>query len=88
LSEDDLHIDLCNLWKAKTVEEEQIFDAIRNSDIFSPKRIETFIKFNYRTVENKNINYESTFKKLLSHRNGEKDGRSCRGTMHISELWS
>ena len=50
-------IDLYNLWKAKSEQEGCIFKAIRNSEMFCGERKETFVKFNYRTVENRSVDY-------------------------------
>lgn len=54
--------------------------------MFSEERKETFVKFNYRTIENKEINYEATFRKVLHTE--EAEPRSKKGTMHVNELWS
>lgn len=47
---EDLPTDVYNMWQARSKEEEQIFRAVRNSDIFSAQRAETFVKFNYRSI--------------------------------------
>lgn len=35
---EDYHVDIYNMWQARSKEEEQIFRAVRNSDIFSSQR--------------------------------------------------
>ena len=80
---------MSNLWKSSCKDDQKLFTAIKQSDLFSEDRIETFVKFNYRTVENKDINYSSAYQKILNQKNklfGEKN--ALRGTMSVSELWS
>jgi hypothetical protein len=84
-----MFIDMTNLWKSNSQEEERLFSAIRHSGLLSEQRLDTFVKFNYRTMENKNINYHAVFQKTLAQRNKLKhDHSSLRGTMNVSELWS
>jgi hypothetical protein len=84
-----MFIDMSNLWKSSSKEEGRLFTAVKKSDLFSEDRMDTFIKFNYRTMENKNMNYHTVFQKVLSQRNKLKpDKISLRGTMNVSELWS
>ena len=49
-SQQDLGIGIYGMWQAKSSEEEKIFRAVRNSELFEPTRMETFVKFNYRTA--------------------------------------
>lgn len=88
-SQANLYIDTSNLWKAKSSDEEKLFRAIKRSDIFSSQRCETFIKFNYRTVENNSICYENIYQQILSPFNHLQTDRKChKGSMNINELWS
>ena len=51
--------------------------------------MDTFVKFNYRTIENKNITYHAVYQGTLAQSNKLRDDRSClRGSMNVSELWS
>lgn len=86
-----MFIDMSNLWKSSSQEEERLFAAVKKSDLFSEDRMDTFIKFNYRAMENKDMNYHTAFQKILSPRNKLKpkpEKISLRGTMNVSELWS
>lgn len=57
--------------------------------MFEESRMDTFVKFNYRTIENKNINYHAVYQKTLAQTNRlSHDRTSLRGTMNVSELWS
>ena len=88
-SENDLHIDTFNIWKTSNHENHKQVEAIKSSELFSDKRVETFIKFNYRNIENKHINYSQTYHKIIPHLNKLKhDKPSHKGTMNVSELWS
>jgi hypothetical protein len=78
--------DLQSTPPGKPIEELKLMSAVRKSEVFSPRRLETFVKFNYRVVENKNVNYESTFRKVLQPKRSKELG-ICRGTMHVSDLW-
>ncbi len=51
--------------------------------------MDTFLKFNFRTMETQNMNYHSVFQKTLAHSNKlRRDRSSLRGSMNVSELWS
>lgn len=80
---------MSNLWKSSSKEEEKLLAAVRHSGVFSEERMDTFVKFNYRTMENKNMNYHTVFQKTLAQRNKLRiDPPALRGTMNVSELWS
>ena len=84
-----MFIDMSNLWKSSCSEEERLFSAVKQSGLFEEDRMDTFVKFNYRTIENKNIHYHAVFDKTLAQRNKLKHNRtSLRGSMNVSELWS
>lgn len=88
-SEGEVYIDTSTLWKAYNSEEEALFKAIKTSGIFAEDRKETFVKFNYRTMESKHISYGAVYEKLLSNTLRTKEQRPClKGTMNVNELWS
>ena len=85
------YIDMYGLWKAHGRKDEEIFKAVRDSGIFNEERIETFVRFNYRNVENKNITFTRVQRNVLAPRNksiGRPDKKHLRGTMSVCELWS
>jgi hypothetical protein len=80
-----MFIDMSNLWKSSCREEERLFTAIKQSGLFSEERVDTFVKFNYRTMESQNMNYHSVFQKTLAQGNKVKmDRGSLRGSMNVS----
>lgn len=84
-----MHIDTFNLWKRSNHGNKKQIEAIKSSELFADKRLETFIKFNYRNVENKHINYTQTYHRIMPSLNRLKyDKPSYKGTMNVSELWS
>jgi hypothetical protein len=86
-SQDEMRIDIYNLWNAKTKEEEQIFKAVRHSQVFAPDRAETFVRFNYRHTDHRAINYDSAFDRILAPKSGIGGVKIPRGSMHVNELW-
>ena len=60
---------------------------MKESDLFSEERTDTFVKFNYRTIENKDMNYQTVFQKILAHKNKatpRPDRTVLRGTMNVN----
>ena len=46
---DTSFIDLTNLWKTNSEDQNKQYKALRDSDLFSDSRGKTFLKFNYRS---------------------------------------
>jgi hypothetical protein len=59
--EEEIYIDTRNLWKASTVSQEKQYESIRKSGILNSSRKLTFIKFNYRSSEDRNVSYGDVF---------------------------
>lgn len=45
------YLDLTNLWRTNSQDQNKQYQAIRDSDLFSDNRAITFLKFNYRNYE-------------------------------------
>ena len=58
------YLDLTNLWKTNSNEQNKQYKAIRDSDLFHDKRAHTFLKFNYRNYEHGSFNFSSAFQQV------------------------
>jgi Zn/Cd-binding protein ZinT len=56
--------------------------------MFSDKRVETFVTFNYRHSESRSLNYQNAFERVLAPKSGKHGVKYNHGTMHVSDLWS
>lgn len=79
------YLDLTNLWRTNSSEQNKQYQAIRDSDLFSDCRSHTFLKFNYRNYEHGSYTYSSAHNKVKK-RNKEKV--LLKGTMQVTDLWS
>ncbi len=57
-----MYIDTRNLWKASSTSQEKHYESIRKSGLLHSTRKLTFLKFNYRHAEERNLCYPDVFK--------------------------
>ena len=78
------YLDLTNLWKTNSQEQNKQYQAIKDSDLFSDARAETFLKFNYRNYEPGTYNYS------IAHAKIKRKNKKVlnKGTMQVTDLWS
>jgi hypothetical protein len=79
------YLDLTNLWKTNSQDQNKQYQAIRDSDLFSDDRAATFLKFNYRNYEPGTYGYGSAFQKIK--RKGTTTKLRQKGTMQVADLW-
>ena len=60
--EEEIYIDPRNLWKASSIPQQKQYDSIRKSGLLSSNRMLTFLKFNYRYAEERDLSYPDVFK--------------------------
>ncbi len=78
------YIDLTNLWRTNSQDQNKQYKAIRDSELFSDGRTVTFLKFNYRNYEPGTYGYGAAYGKIKrkgTMRLGHK------GTMQVADLW-
>lgn len=78
------YLDLTNLWKTNSQDQNKQYQAIRDSELFSDARCNTFLRFNYRNYEPGTYNYSNAHTKIK--RRSKKPLN--KGTMQVTDLWS
>lgn len=86
----NFYLDLTNIWRTKTPQQENQYQAIRDSELFSEERTATFLRFNYRSSEKGTYDYEAAYKRLARSKRftGKPNSKFNKGTMHVADLWS
>jgi len=78
------YLDLTNLWKTKNKEQTKQYKAIRDSELFSDERANTFLRFNYRNCEKGTYDYPTALKALNRK---AASAIKLKGTMQVTDLW-
>lgn len=78
------YLDLTNLWRTNSQDQNKQYQAIRDSDLFSDTRSNTFLKFNYRNYEPGTYNYSMAHTKIKRKLKKPLN----KGTMQVTDLWS
>ena len=50
-----------NLWKASTTTQEKQYESIKSSGLLDKNRVMTFLRFNYRNIEEKNLCFPEAY---------------------------
>lgn len=78
------YLDLTNLWRTNSQDQNKQYQAIRDSDLFSDARTATFLKFNFRNYEPGSHGYTTAFEKV---KRTKLTRLRQKGTMQIADLW-
>lgn len=78
------YLDLTNLWRTNSQDQNKQYQAIRDSDLFSDARTATFLKFNIRNYEPGSHGYATAFEKIKRTKPAKL---KQKGTMQIADLW-